>query len=105
MVLIHIVTDSEEQAIEITDMLIEKKLILNALMIEKTKMRKRAKDGAFEMHPQTLVIGKTKGLLFNDIDLLLREKYSKNMPTLYSIAIVNMDWDQADELMAETLRI
>jgi uncharacterized protein involved in tolerance to divalent cations len=105
MVLIHIVTDSEEQAIEITDLLIEKKLILNALMIEKSKMRKRLKDGTFETHPQTLVIGKTKGLLFNDIDLLLREKYKENMPTLYSIAIVNMDWDQADELMTETLKI
>lgn len=105
MVLIHIVTDSEEQAIEITDLLIEKKLILNALMIEKAKMRKRTKEGTFETHSQTLVIGKTKGLLFNDIDLLLREKYNENMPTLYSIAIVNMDWDQADELMTETLKI
>jgi uncharacterized protein involved in tolerance to divalent cations len=105
MVLIHIVTDDEKQAIEITDLLIEKKLILNALMIEKTKMRRRLKDGTFETHPQTLVIGKTKGLLFNDIDLLLREKYEENMPTLYSIAIVNMDWDQADELMTETLKI
>lgn len=105
MVLIHIVTNTEEQAIEITDLLIERKLILNALLIEKANMRKRLKDGTFETHPQTLVIGKTKGLLFNDIDLLLREKYGDNMPTLYSIAIVNMDWDQADELMAETLKI
>ncbi|WP_375578230.1 hypothetical protein ABWH96_14470 [Marivirga tractuosa] len=105
MVLIHIVTNTEQQAIEITDLLIERKLILNALMIEKAKMRKRLKDGTYETRPQTLVIGKTKGLLFNDIDLLLKEKYGKDMPTLYSIAIVNMDWDQADELMAETLKI
>jgi uncharacterized protein involved in tolerance to divalent cations len=105
MVLIHIVTNTEDQAIEITDLLIERKLILNALLIEKANMRKRLKDGTFETHPQTLVIGKTKGLLFNDIDLLLREKYGKEMPTLYSIAIVNMDWDQADELMTETLKI
>lgn len=105
MVLIHIVTNTEDQAIEITDLLIERKLILNALLIEKANMRKRLKDGTFETHPQTLVIGKTKGLLFNDIDLLLREKYGKEMPALYSIAIVNMDWDQADELMTETLKI
>ena len=50
-------------------------------------------------------MGKTKALLFNTIDELLREKYPNNMPTLFSIPIVHMDWEQADELVKETAKI
>lgn len=101
MVLLHIITANNGQALEITDMLIEKKLIVDALTMEKVFVRKRNGYDDYENIEQTLIIGKTKALLFNDIDELLRKEYGEDMPVLYSIAIVNMDWQQMDELKKE----
>ena len=104
MILVHINTPDEKQAIEIADMLVSQKLILDALHIPGTK-RARNDDGSTSTQDQYLVLGKTKALLFNQIDKIIREKYPENVPTLYSIPIVNMDWDQADELMEKTEKV
>jgi len=104
MILIHIVTKEEDQAIEIVDFLMEEKLILDAVMMEKVMRREKNKNGIIESVSETLILGKTKALLFNDIDHILREKYKETMPVLYSIPIVNMDWEQVNELINETVK-
>lgn len=105
MILVHIVTNTENQAIEIADSLIEKKLIFDAMIFEKIMIRKRVDGSSFESVKKVLAIGKTKALLFNDIDKLLREKYKDRVPDLYSLPIVNMDWQLAMELVSETTKI
>lgn len=105
MILLHIITNSRDQAIEIIDFLTEDKLMLHAVIIENLTGRKRAKDGTYQDHEQILVIGQTKALLFNTIDELLREKYKQHMPVLYSLPIINMDWEQSRELINETLKV
>lgn len=105
MVLLHIITNNRDQAIEIVDFLTEDKLMLHAVIIEKLTGRKRGKDGTFQDQDQILVIGQTKALLFNTIDELLREKYKQHMPVLYSLPIINMDWEQSRELINETLKV
>ena len=50
-------------------------------------------------------MAQTKGLLFDKIDRRLRGLYKQNMPVLYSVPIVNMDWEQADLLKAQTAKI
>lgn len=105
MILIHVITPDSNQALEIADFLIREKLILNPL-IQKNKMgRSMTADGNFVSSPQTLLIGKTKALLFTTIDKRLREKYPDNMPILYALPIVYMDWEQTDELMKETEKV
>lgn len=105
MIVIHIVAKGEKQAVEIVDFLVENKLILNAVMIEKAVVRSKNQEGELESITQTLIMGKTKALLFNTIDQDLREKYPSDMPVLYSVPIVNMDWEQADELVKETAKV
>ena len=105
MVLLHIITNNRDQAIEIIDSLSENKLMLHGVIIEKLTGRKKTKDGAYQDVEQILVIGQTKALLFNTIDELLREKYKQDMPVLYSVPIVNMDWEQSKELINETLKV
>lgn len=105
MILIHIVPENNAQSDEIVDILVEKKLILNAMIHENIRVRQKSKAGAIESITRNLIVGKTKALLFNIIDELLREKYGNHMPVLYSIPIVHMDWEQAEELIEETEKV
>lgn len=105
MVLLHIITDDENQANEIVDFLTLKKLILEAVMLEKVVVRKRDVNNKACHEKQIMIMAKTKALLFNHIDELLQKKYPKKMPVLYSLPIVNMDWDQVNQLVKETAKI
>ena len=105
MILLHILSSDEKQATEFVDYLMEHKLILDAVMMEKVLVREKNEKGEIQSIRKTMILGKTKALLFVDIDNRLREKYKENMPVLYSIPIVNMDWEQANELISETISI
>lgn len=105
MVLLHVVSKDSEQANDIVDFLVKNKLILNALVQEKVVLKKQGDQNKLVSENQILIMGKTKALLFNRIDNLLRAKYRNNMPILYSIPIVSMDFDQANELINETTSI
>ena len=104
MILLHIISDEEEQAIEITDFLIENNLILDAVLLEKVAVRKKEK-GTTKSTSKTLVMGKTKALLFTSIDEMLKNKYKEKMPVIYSTPIVHMDWEQSKELVNEVAKI
>jgi len=105
MILLHVLTECHNQAVEIADYLIEKKMILDAVIMEKVTTRRVDKSGKLQTVKQTLIMGKTKALLFNDIDAELRIKYPDNMPVLYSLAIVNMDWEQSNLLINNTAKV
>tara|TARA_R110002049_G_scaffold256629_3_gene432099 strand:- start:11586 stop:11906 length:321 start_codon:yes stop_codon:yes gene_type:complete len=106
MILLHIITPDQQQVWDISDYLSKEKLILNPIIIEQAQSRRIEDDGnTITSTIQYLLIGKTKGLLFNEIDLRLREQYPKNMPVFYSLPITHMDWEQADELISKTVKI
>jgi len=65
----------------------------------------KSEEGIFITVEKTMIMGKTKSLLFNYIDANLRELYSDNMPVRYSVAIVNMDWEQSDRLISKTAKV
>lgn len=105
MILIHIIPNHPDQTQEIVDMLIGDQLILNAIIQDNITVRQKNKAGQLENVISTLIMGKTKGLLFPIIDKALQGKYKHDMPTLYSLPIVHMDWEQAEELVQETSKI
>lgn len=105
MILLHIVTNNEEQALDIVDFLDEQKLILDAIVLKNAMLIKRNEKGMMQSTKQYLIMGKTKSLLFATIDKKLHDRYPENMPVLYSLPIVNMDWKQADELVKETAKV
>lgn len=100
MILIHVLTDSMDKAIEISDFLTMERLILNAVIAKDVIIRKNEK-GKMVSKDRVLIMGKTKALLFNKIDKELRKRYEK-MPVLYSVPIAHMDWEQAEYLVKET---
>lgn len=105
MILLHAITGDSAQAIEIADFLVKEKLLLNPIIQEQSMGRRKTENGGFESMPQVLLMGKTKALLFYTIDKKLRKKYPDKMPILYSLPIVYMDWEQANELIEETTKV
>jgi uncharacterized protein involved in tolerance to divalent cations len=106
MILLHILTKTEEQAVEIADLLIEQKLILNAVILDQVRVRQMGDGGsAIKSEKEYLLMGKSKALLFSTIDERLRLRYPKDLPTIYAVPIVGMDWEQADELVEKTAKI
>ena len=102
MILLHIVTKDESQALAISDYLINEKYILNPILLERVTLRRPSDAKELRSEKKTLVIAKTKALLFPVIDKYLRATYPDDMPELYSMPIVNMDWQQSEQLI-ETL--
>lgn len=105
MILLHIISDDEKQAIEIVDFLMEKNLMLDAVVLEKVMVRRMKDTAKPESVTRQLIIGKTKALLFNTISEILKEKYNDKRPVSYSIPIVQMDWEQSNKLVNEVIKV
>lgn len=105
MILAHIMAYDKQQALEIINLLMDKKLLLQAAVSEKTMYEKKSTEGELIRENRTLIIGKTKGLLFNTINEVLKKHFSENMPMLYSIPIVYMDEELATLLRENTAKV
>lgn len=105
MILAHIMAYDKQQALEIISLLMDKKLLLQAAVTEKTMYEKKSAEGGLIRENRTLIIGKTKGLLFNTINEVLKKHFSENMPMLYSIPIVYMDEELATLLRENTAKV
>lgn len=107
MILVHIITQSRSQALEIVDTLLEQKLLFNAMVSRKKVYQKDTDTGELVGTINTLIIGKTRALLFNRINKLLINKYDNTaqMPNLYCLPIVYMDSERAEELLERTVEV
>ncbi|QLG45659.1 divalent cation tolerance protein CutA [Costertonia aggregata] len=99
----HIITKDKKQALKIIDILMGEKLLLHAVVSEKTVYQKIGDK--LQESQQTLIIGKTKALLFNTINEEIKKHFSENMPMLYSIPIVYMDDELTDLIRSETAKV
>jgi len=104
MVLLHIISNNREQASEIADVLVEKKLVLAAVTFQEVSVKERNPSGEIVIVDQVLMIARTKGILFNTIETCLREIFPTNRPVLYSIPIVNMNWQEANVLITPEVK-
>jgi uncharacterized protein involved in tolerance to divalent cations len=105
MILVHILAKNNEQAHEIVAELTDRKLLLHAMLFEKTVYQKNTTTRKLEGLEQVMVMGKTKALLFNTINKLLLKKYPDHMPMLYAVPIIYMDEEQITTLRAKTAKV
>lgn len=103
MILIHAVTGNYQQAQDIAAYWLSEKLVVDALISTASKMVCDG-NGQITKQPHYLITGKTKALLFDSIDKQLRKKYPLNLPEIYSVPIVHMDWEQASSLKERTAK-
>ncbi|WP_396636604.1 divalent cation tolerance protein CutA [Maribacter sp. R77961] len=105
MILAHIIAKDKTQALQIINLLMDKNLLLQAAVSEKTVYEKKNAEGQLISTKQTLIIGKTKALLFKTINDVLKKNFSTNMPMLYSVPIVYMDEELATILRENTAKV
>ncbi len=98
MVLLHIICNDRQQSDDIADLLVKENLVLSAVTFQGVSVKEREESGTIGQSEQTMLIGRTRGLLFNTVQERLRELYPTNMPVIYSMPIVNMNWQDADAL-------
>lgn len=105
MILAHIISKNKAQALKIMSILLEKKLLLHGALSKKTVYRYNEGQLRMEKEKHTLIIGKTKALLFPTINKELKDHFSENMPMLYAIPIVYMDEELAGILRISTAKV
>ncbi len=97
MILLHVIAKNEKQAEEISDFLLMKNFVLDTFIVR--GIMKRPGEANLTLSESSfLVIAKTRALLFKKIDQAIHKKYASDPPIVYSLPIVNMDWDHASEL-------
>ena len=97
MIYLRLSSPNREQIEEIATTLLQKHLIIDVNVKESIE-RWNLVMNSINKTKIFLLTGKTRAMLFPKIDLMLREMYPDNMPEIYSIPIVHMDWEQADQL-------
>lgn len=105
MILAHIMAYDRDQALKIIHLLMDKKLLLQAAVSEKTIYHKKTAHGQLVSENRTLIIGKTKGLLFTTINDVLKKHFKENMPMVYSVPIIYMDEELASLLRENTAKV
>lgn len=97
MILLLISSNSERKLEQIAQLLLSKKLAVDVTIGSDQEQLIVAQNG-LERKKDFLLRAKTKALLFSKINKTIRELYSDDLPRIFSIPIVNMDWEQAEDL-------
>lgn len=104
MILMHIICKQKEQAEEISDYLMDEKLIISSTIYPEV-LKKQLVNGEKKTSKHTIIHCRTKALLFNEIEERIKGKYPGNIPIMYSVPIVNMNWEQAKQLIGNTYKV
>lgn len=104
MISLQIITDHKALANEITNYLLNEKLILEAIIHEKVTSKVLQK-GTVISSDKVLISGITKALLFTKINQELEKKFNKQNFTTHSVPIVYMDWERQNKLLQQVENI
>lgn len=104
MIQLSVCSSDLRQIEEIARLLLKERLIVSVRIYSEMRLLTLEKGEIKEAKTYQLT-GKTKALLFPAIDKRIRERFADNIPEIYSLAIVNMDWEQADQLISDTAKV
>ena len=104
MIQLVIASESKEQLEEIAEYLLINHLVISVDYHHDIR-RTEFENGVLNNYNFHFITGKTKSLLFSEIDSRLRDKYKDNIPEIFSHPIVDMDWELANKLKSDTEKI
>ncbi len=104
MIQLVIASDSKEMLEEIAEYLLTNHLVISVDFHFDIK-RIEFENGKLNNYIIHFITGKTKSLLFSEIDLKIRDRYKDKIPEIFSHPIVEMDWELANKLKSETEKI
>lgn len=97
MIFLRIVSKSESKIEEIAKILLTEKLAID-VNIQRNVERAELVGEELKCTQIVLLTAKTRAVLFDSIDKRLNEEYPDQLPEVYAIPIMQMDWKQANEL-------
>lgn len=104
MILLKISGKDEQQIEEIASLLLKERLGID-MNIERHLERLTYEDDQVVTEWVCLLTAKTKALLFPTIDHMLKEKYGNDIPEIYSVPIIHMDWEQSNQLIRDVKEV
>ncbi len=100
MIFLRISSSNEANIEQIAEQLLSERLVID-VNIKRNIERLRLDKGKLVSERTTLLTSKTKGLLFNQIDELIRTHFPEETMEIYSLPIIHMDWEDAKHLKEE----
>jgi hypothetical protein len=101
MVNLQIITKDEQTAHEIIDHLLKERFVLEGILLENVT-RKRVIDEEIVAENGFLIKALAKALLFKSINQYIQDHFGDRDVVMYTIPIVDMDWDAQQSLIAST---
>lgn len=98
MIQLNIISKKSDQIKEIAEMLINEGFITGATVIDTVSIHKSDK-GEIETVSGSMLIGRSKAMLFNTIEGLLEDKYGDSIPVIYGMPIIGLDLKHVGKLM------
>ena len=104
--MIHLrITSYKEKIIdEVAVILLERRLAID-VDIDRDVERLIYENHKVHIKQLYVLTASTKSLLFPKIDSLLRQKFGDQVPEIYGLAIVHMDWDQKEHLTEDLEKV
>lgn len=100
MIFLRILSKTEAQIEATAKLLLQQRLVLD-VNLKRHIDRIELVDDVLVTLRVYLLTAKTKASLFPAIDKLLLDNFAADMPEVYSLPIVHMDWEQAQQLSTE----
>lgn len=100
MIFLRIVSSNELQIEQVALLLLAEKLVID-VNIKRHIERAQLVQGKLECTRVFLMTAKTRAALFTTIVKLINKEYKNQMPEVYALPIVEMDWNQADQIRKE----
>lgn len=97
MIFLRISSGDESQIEKIAKILLTEKLAID-VNFKPGITRVELKGEEIIRRKICLLTAKTRANLFRNIDSRIREEFPGNLPELYSMPIIEMDWEQAENL-------
>ncbi len=104
MIFLRISSYNESVVEQVAELLLKKRLVID-VNIKRNIERLRFSDDKLYSERTTLMTSKTKGLLFSQIDELIRNRFPDETMEIYSLPIIHMDWEDAKHLKEDVLEV
>lgn len=102
MILVYLISNSADEAEDIAMSLLKKKLIYSANIINKAKSMRWEKEKIVTLE-RTIVLAKTKAVLYPSIEKTIKEIQTTGTVVLFSMPLSQMSKDLFENIQTNTL--
>lgn len=104
MILAYIISNNPEEAEEIALDLLEKELVFSLNILHNVKSMRRS-GGKIVSLNRTIVLAKTKALLYKEIEKEVKRVQTSGTAIVFSMPITQMSQDLFDQIQSNTLKV